>query len=53
MSTTAIEIYGATLIKTPEGVDIKYSWFPPQPITTEDVIKLRDWLNLNFPETSK
>lgn len=50
---TALEISGATLTIIPEGVSLKYGWFPAQDISKADAIKIRDWLNANFPEAKK
>lgn len=50
---TALEIAGTTLTVIPEGVSLKHGWMPAQDISKEDAIKIRDWLNLNFPEPKK
>lgn len=47
---TALEISGAILTVIPEGVSLKYGWMPAQDISKEDTLKIRDWLNANFPE---
>lgn len=49
----SISIAGATLTKNEQGVDLKYGWLVNQQISTADVLKIRDWLNLNFPEKTK
>lgn len=48
---TALEIAGATLTVIPEGISLKYGWFHAQDISKSDAIRIRDWLNLNYPVT--
>lgn len=51
--TTAIQIDGATLTLTPDGVTLQYGWMVTKEISRDDAIKIRDWLNANFPENSQ
>lgn len=50
---TALEIAGATLTVIPEGISLKYGWFPAQDISKADAIKIRDWLIRNYPVEAK
>ncbi len=44
-----LQIDGGTLTVNDQGVELKYGWLVNQQISTADAIKMRDWLNLNFP----
>ena len=48
-----LQIDNATLTINDQGVNLKYGWLVSQQISTADVEKIRDWLNLNFPEKVK
>lgn len=50
--TTAIQIDGATLTLTPDGVTLQYGWMVTKEISRDDAIKIRDWLNANFPKST-
>lgn len=48
-----LQIAGATLTTNDQGVNLKYGWMVSEQISTADALKIRDWLNLNFPEKTK
>lgn len=50
---TALQIEGAILTIIPEGVSFKYGWMPATDISKADALKIRDWLNENFPPLGK
>ena len=46
---TALQIEGAVLTIIPDGVTLKYGWMPSVDISHADALRIRDWLNENFP----
>lgn len=45
-------IEGATLTVKPEGVELRLGWMFTRQIATVDALKIRDWLNENYPKGS-
>ena len=50
---TALQIDGAFLTLTPDGITLKYGWMPAVDVSKADALKIRDWLNENFPVKPK
>lgn len=51
MSELAVD--GFTLSVGEDGGVVLRNWFTTQRISAEDAVKIRDWLNLNFPTGDK
>ena len=44
-----LEIAGATLTVSTQGVELRIGWMFSQQISAEDAMRIRDWLIANYP----
>ena len=49
MDNAQLEVAGVTLVKNERGVVLEYGWLLDKQISATDAVRIRDWLNVNFP----
>jgi hypothetical protein len=51
--TKPLEVSGAKFTVSRDGVEIRHGWLFNGHITTAEAMRIRDWLNANYPNKPK